>query len=187
MNWKNRTYFQGRSARPFAQAADGRRAQSRSKPPKEGERPRRPFRRFLGWLFLLTVVFGAGLAVGLVEDEKMEELFGKTLEVIFGKKKDATDQDWKKLWDESDRIPTWHFNERMECRQITTWEIDFAVEHGVLNSIENGDQLNNLKYKVTGETKQNRSLTVVFAAADPPNGRINLVTVWENGKDHDCP
>ncbi len=190
MNWKNRTYFQGGSARPFAQAADGSRATARSKPPKEGEKPRRPFRRFLGWLFLLTLVFGAGLAVGLVEDDEAEEVWSDVVVQMNGRPQEIDKVNWRYFWDTYDTIHTRHFSGRMECRKVTEMEIREVWLDGKLKDFEpksesctNGFEA---KYTIEGKTNDGRSLTIVFSASNWTR-KVRFITVWENGRDYKCP
>ncbi len=202
MNWKNRTYFQGGSARPFAQAADGSRATARSKPPKEGEKPRRPFRRFLGWLFLLTLVFGAGLTVGFMEDEKLEEVWSNIQTELYGSgnsgqsvnalafRDEKLNIQWRHIWNTYTQMPTRHFKMRMICRKVSDEDV---IQAGATAKLVDYEEKSpacyndfEAKYTIVGETADGRSLTIIFSANNGTR-KLNLITVWENGKDYDCP
>jgi hypothetical protein len=189
MNWKNKTYFQGNDARPFAQSADGSRASSGKG--GQGSGFWRAIRRFFGWLFLLVLVFGAGLTVGLVEDYEAEGYVQQAKASLGLKESSSNDSEWMRLWKSGERVQTRHFGCRMDCRRVTMDEVESAVRNGELvdyvpsECLENGAYAGS-KYTVQGFSNTGRLLSVVFATSGFYSV-VKLITVWEVGKDFDCP
>ena len=151
----------------------------------------RAIRRFFGWLFLLVLVFGAGLAVGLVEDYEAEGYVQQATNALGLQESSSNDEEWLRLWKSSQHVQTRHFRCRMNCRQVMQGEVESAVLNGELveyvpeECVENG-AYSGPKYTVEGISDTGRRLAVVFATSGHTS-IVKLITVWEEGKDYDCP
>jgi len=74
-------------------------------------------------------------------------------------------------------VPTIHFKEKQEKRDITIKEVWYVLEHGIINVEPKIDNLTDVwKYRVKGQTIDDRELVVVIALEDDV---CILVTVWE--------
>lgn len=154
-------------------------------PPKK----RRWFRRLMGWFFLFSLVFGAGLTLGLVEDYEAEELIAEAKSSFDKPNQRVEHVQWKHIWDKYDRETTQHFKCRMSCRNVTEAEIVSTVDNGYLRDYveqECRDDGYGYKFTVAGESHTGRNLIVVYAA-NKYSRILKLITVWELGMDFDCP
>lgn len=154
-----------------------------------GPKKRSWFRRFLWRLTFLGLVFGAGLGLGLVEDYEAEELVGGVKAALDKPRQRLNYVQWRHVWENYDQRTTQHFDCRAICRKVGFDEIDEAVSNGYLIDYVEQDCREDgydFKYTVEGSTSSNRELVVVFSAS-PAIRMLKLITVWEVGKDYDCP
>ena len=141
------------------------------------------FRTFFK-IILVIGLFLAGLFVGFVEDNEFEDWVNKPAKGI----PSQIESGWKAKWETYEKVSTWHYECRLECRGITQNQVDLAVRNGELINYNPNGEFKGIaveKFKVSGPSALGADITVVFSPNDY-NRKITLITAWNNDGRDNC-